>query len=172
MRATPSTAVLVAGTIGFLAGTDCSLAASDNPSRQKERPLSLPQGAPEHPQGISALTIRRRSAEPFTKADVATYFTTRDLPMNSAPRSQLHVESLEFLTSKEVAERLHGVSTGLEDNEQVGFAILTGTFAFPGPRNAKPARFSSAYAVFAVATGNLLMDGTLEAGNGDNPKQE
>jgi hypothetical protein len=80
------------------------------------------------------------------------------------------VADLEFLTAKQASDRLAGEPTGLNDNDRVGFATLTGKFIFSGPSNTKPATFSSAYALFDAATGNLLMDGTLESGKGDNPR--
>jgi hypothetical protein len=67
---------------------------------------------------------------------------------NRRIKSHFHMESLEFLTSKQVSERLQGISTALEDNDRVGFVTLTGTFVFSAPKNSNPATFESAYAVF------------------------
>jgi hypothetical protein len=67
---------------------------------------------------------------------------------NRRIKSHFHMESLEFLTSEQVSERLQGVSTVLEDNDRVGFVTLTGTFVFSAPKNSNPATFESAYAVF------------------------
>jgi hypothetical protein len=123
--------------------------------------LKLPQGTPKRPQGSPALTVQPGAPQPFTLADVTSYFNTHNLPKNGADLTQLHVSSLEFLTSKQVSERLDGEPTGLDDNDKIGFVTLTGQFVFTGP-SGKSARFSQAYAAFDAATGNLLMIGTLD----------
>ncbi len=157
------TAILVAGTIGLLAG--CG-----RHEEQKETPLPLPQGTPKRPTGMPALTVSPGAPEPFTKSDVASYFAAHNLPLNAGAKSDFEVANLEFLTARQASERLSGEPTGLNDNDRVGFATLTGKFIFSGPSNTKPATFSSAYALFDAATGNLLMDGTLESGKGDEPR--
>ncbi|MGA2636271.1 hypothetical protein [Methylocella sp.] len=157
------TAILVAGTVGLLAG--CG-----RHEEQKETPLPLPQGTPKRPTGLPGLTVNPGAPEPFTKSDVAAYFATHNLPLNAGAKGDFTVANLEFLTAKQASDRLAGEPTGLNDNDRVGFATLTGKFIFSGPSNTKPATFSSAYALFDAATGNLLMDGTLESGKGDNPR--
>ena len=126
--------------------------------------MKPPAGLAKRPQGSAALTVKA-GAEPFTKDDVAAYFKTHNLPMNASSTSDFRVDALEFLTSKQVADRLQGASPGLADNERVALATLTGTFIFTGPpqgKTSKTARFSRAYAVFDAASGNLLMAGTLD----------
>jgi hypothetical protein len=84
------------------------------------------------------------------------------LESDVATPTQFQVETLEFLTNKEVSQRLGGASPGLAANEKVGFATLRGTFIVSGPLDANVARFSRVYAAFDAKTGNLLMIGTLE----------
>jgi hypothetical protein len=91
---------------------------------------------------------------------VVNYFKTHNLPKNGGDLSQMQVSSLEFLTSKEVSQRLQGEATGVDDNDKIGFVTLTGQFVFTGP-SGQSARFNQAYAAFDAATGNLLMIGTL-----------
>ena len=124
--------------------------------------MKPPAGPAKRPQGSAALTVKAGAAEPFTKDDVAAYFKTHNLPMNSSSTSDFRVDALEFLTSKQVTDRLQGASPGLADNDRVAFATLTGTFIFGGPPKGKIARFSRAYAVFDATSGNLLMAGTLD----------
>jgi hypothetical protein len=149
------TAIVVAGTLGLLAGCD-------RHPKQEAKALQLPQGTPKRPVGFSALKVNPGAAEPFTKNDVAGYFAEHNLPRNRGAKTYIQVADLEFITSKQASERLAGEPTGLDDSHQVGFATLTGTFVFSGPPNAKPATFAKAYALFDAETGNLLMDGTLD----------
>jgi hypothetical protein len=128
----------------------------------KKIALHIPKKPPKWPQGSAALTVKPGAAEPFSKQDVADYFKTHNLPMNATSTSEFTVESLEFLTDKEVTTRLHGASTGLAENAKIGFATLKGLFIFTGPRQARPVRFTRTYAAFDATTGNLLMIGTLE----------
>jgi hypothetical protein len=165
MRRTLHTSLLLFAGLGLLAG--CHHEGDDGHGGQKKIALNPPSGPAKRPQGTAALTVKF-GPQPFTKADVVTYFQSHNLPKNSGSLSQLHVDSLEFLTSKEVNARLQGVSTGLADADRIGFATLTGTFIFTGPGKGKPAKFNRAYAAFDAASGNLLMVGTLESANQPN----
>ena len=136
---------------------------------QKKIALHIPKDPPKRPQGSVALTAKA-GPEPFTKADVTTYFKTHNLPMNSTTTADFTVDTLEFLTNKDVTARLNGASPGLADNDKIGFVTLKGLFVFTGPPSGKPARFTRAYAAFDAATGNLLMIGTLEQGEPQQPK--
>jgi hypothetical protein len=149
-----ATILLLFGSLGFVAG--CHKHHDD-----KKIAMQLPHGTPKRPQGSTALTVNTHAAQPFTQADVVTYFTTHNLPKNGGELTQLQVSSLEFLTSREVSQRLQGEPTGLADSDRMGFVILTGQFIFTGP-SGKTARFSRAYAAFDAQTGNLLMIGSLE----------
>jgi hypothetical protein len=162
MRRTLHTSLLLLAGLGLLAG--CHHDRDDEHEGQKKIALHPPTGPGKRPQGVGALTVKP-GPQPFTKADVVTYFQSHNLPKNSASLSQLHVDSLEFITSKEVSVRLQGASTGLADADRIGFVTLTGTFIFTGPGKDKPAIFNRAYAAFDAASGNLLMVGTLESAN-------
>jgi len=112
--------------------------------------------------GATALHVKVGATEPFSKEDIDGYFKTHNLPRNRAPISDFTVEKLEFLTNKEVTDRLNGASTGVGENDRIGFATLKGRFVFTGPPGSEPAQFQRAYAAFDARTGNLLMVGTLE----------
>ncbi len=135
----------------------------DDHGEQKKVALHIPKDPPKRPQGSAALTVKS-GVEPFNKADVTAYFKTHNLPMNFTATTDFTVESLEFLTNKEVMTRLNGASPGLAENDKIGFVVLKGLFIFTGPPSGKSARFTRAYAAFDAATGNLLMIGTLEQG--------
>ena len=163
MRIISDPALLLAAATCCLSG--CS-GCFHNPQEQQPVAMKLPQGTPKHPHGIPALTVKP-GPQPFTQADVAAYFSTHNLPLNGGDASQIHVSNLEFITAKQAQDRLQGEPTGLDDNEQVAFVTLTGTFVFSGPPKAKAATFSSAYAIFVASTGTLIMDGSLDSGKGN-----
>jgi hypothetical protein len=123
-----------------------------------------PQGASQHPHGLPGVAVHP-GPQPFTVADVASYFAAHNLPLNGADASQLHVDALDFITAKQAQDRLQGEATGLDDNEMVGFVTLSGTFIFSGPPKSHSAAFSKAYAIFVASTGRLIMDGSLESPN-------
>jgi hypothetical protein len=135
-----------------------------SPEAPKGISIQMPTSKPMRPQGLTAIKATPGATSPFSKSDVVSYFTTHNLPRLSGKPGQVHVVSLEFLTGKQVSDRLHGESTGLPDGDPVGFATLSGAFGVSGPPPAKHVTFSSAYAAFDGGTGNLLMAGTLGKG--------
>jgi hypothetical protein len=151
--------VIVLGGLGWLTWTTYF-----GPGEQKKLALIPPKGTPHAPVGMKALNVRP-GAEPFTREDVSGYFQTHNLPRNRGSNADFQVEQLEFLSARELQERLQGVLSGLPDNARVGFVTLRGTIIFTGPPSAdrKPATFERAYAVFSAATGNLVMVGTLDS---------
>ena len=142
--------------LGFVIAAGCH---REHPEGEKIA-MKLPQGTPKRPQGSAALTVNPGASQPFSQQDVSDYFKTHNLPKNGGDVAQIQVSSLEFLTAKEVSSRLGGEPTGLDDNERIGFVILTGQFLFTGPPG-QSARFNQAYAAFDAVSGNLLMIGTL-----------
>jgi hypothetical protein len=150
--------LLLCGILGGIVG--CHHDGDDQNDPHKKRALNLPKEPGKRPQGMTAL-IAKTGATPFSKQDVIDYFKTHNLPRNSGATNQFTVQSLEFITSAEVTKRLEGVTTGLSDNDRVGFVTLVGTFVFTGPPKSKPVIFHQAYAVFDAVSGNLLMVGTL-----------
>jgi hypothetical protein len=154
--------LLFLGGLGWMVGCH-----HDEDREHKKIALHIPKAPPKRPQGSPALTVKP-GAEPFSKQDGADYFKTHNLPRNATSTSDFTVDTLEFLTNKEVTTRLNGASPGLAENDKIGFATLKGLFIFTGPRQASPVRFTRAYAAFDATTGNLLMVGTLE--RGEQPK--
>jgi hypothetical protein len=148
----------LAGCLAMLSGCESCGHKTGGPQGTAMKP---PTRAPQRPQGTPALHVTPGAAEPFVKSDVVAYFQTHNLPRNGGTTSQIHVDSLELITSGEVTNRLHGVQTGLPDGDRVGFATLSGTFLFSAP-SSKPKAFQRAYAAFDAGTGNLLMIGTLD----------
>ncbi len=163
MRRTILHALIFLGCLGWVSG--CR--HKEGPEEQKKIALHLPEGTPKRPQGSAALTVKP-GPQPFTKADVANYFKTHNLPMNMSSTNDFQVDTLEFLTNKDVSDRLRGASPGLADSAIVGLATLRGLFIFTGPPQTKPARFARAYAAFDATSGNLVMIGTLDQGEQPN----
>jgi hypothetical protein len=136
--------------------------------------MKMPTGTPQQPKGMQGLAVKA-GPEPFTQNDVTQFVKTHRLAMSIGDISQLRVESLEFITAREVTARLQGASTGLPDDHRVAFATIRGPVYVTGPRNIKPVAFDTAYALFDAATGNLLMSGTLAkskdqpSGRGNQP---
>jgi len=123
--------------------------------------LKMPQGTPKRPQGVEGLAVKP-GPEPFTKDEVASFLKTHRLARTVGDISQLKVESVEFITSKQVASRLRGASTGLPDDYRVAFVTISGPIYFTTPLSKKrPVAFDTAYAMFDAGSGNLLMSGTL-----------
>ena len=154
--------LILSGLLGWLTGC-----VYDKDGDREKKALYIPKEPPKRPQGSPALVVKA-AAEPFSKQDVADYFKTHNLPRNATSTSDFTVDTLEFLTNKEVTARLNGASPGLAENDKIGFVTLKGLFIFTGPQSASAARFSRAYAAFDAATGNLLMIGTLE--RADQPR--
>jgi len=154
------TAVFLLSMLGWLAA--CHHDRDEGGGNDKKIALHIPKEPPKRPQGAVALTVKAGAGQPFSKQDVADYFKTHNLPKNATSPSDFAVDTLEFLTNKDVTARLNGASPGLADKDIIGFATLKGTFIFTGPQKASPARFTRAYAAFDGTTGNLLMIGTLE----------
>jgi hypothetical protein len=149
----------------FLAGLATSAfvvgckACTHEPKNAKK--LELPRGMPKRPQGLAALTPSP-GPQPFTAADVEQFLKTHRLAHSVGDPAQIRVESLEFITARDVTTRLQGAKTGLPDNDRVGFAVISGPMVFTGPPPGKPVQFIRGYAVFDATSGNLLMSGTLE----------
>jgi hypothetical protein len=168
MRCTLFTAILLAASASLLAGCHHQSGES-NSAEQKPIALQPPKGTPMRPRGLPAIKATPGAPAPFSKQDVASYFTTHNLPRLSSNTGQVHVVSLEFLTSKQVSDRLEGESTGLPDGDSVGFVTLSGAFTVSGPPKTKSATYSSAYAAFDGATGNLLMAGVMASAKSSGP---
>jgi hypothetical protein len=124
--------------------------------------MKMPEGTPKRPQGMQALTAKV-GAEPFSKDEVTQFIQTHRLAKSVGDISKLRVESVEFITAREVTLRLQGASTGLPDDQRVAFVVIRGPIYFTGPPRVTrtPVAFDTAYALFDATTGNLLMSGTL-----------
>jgi hypothetical protein len=152
--------VLLGLLVSSIVLTGCESCRTHTP--QNATQMKLPTGTPQRPQGMKALTVTP-GPTPFTANDVTQYVRTHRLARMIGDMSQLTVTNLEFMTAREVTNRLQNESTGLPDDQRVAFATIQGPLYFTGPSGSKTAAFETAYAVFDAQTGNLLMSGTLNA---------
>jgi hypothetical protein len=151
---------VILAVVALCAGvTGCDSCGSRQPKGAVQ--MKMPTGTPQRPTGMKALTVKP-GPEPFSKDDVTQFIRTHRLARSVGDLSQLQVESLEFITAREVTGRLQNVHTGLPDDTRVAFAVIRGPVYFTGPPKSRPVAFDRAYALFDAATGNLLMSGTLE----------
>ncbi|GAC1652992.1 MAG: hypothetical protein NVS9B15_13600 [Acidobacteriaceae bacterium] len=162
MRKMKATLLLLAAMLTLVAGCRRHHDNDDDDNgHQKRIALPAPKGTAKRPVGSPALKT------PITKAEVVAYFKTHNLPMNLGKTSDITVANVEFLNNAQVVQRLNGANPGLADGDKLAFATLRGTFIFTGPPKSRVVRFNSAYAVFDVSSGNLLMIGTLDGGGSD-----
>ena len=66
----------------------------------------------------------------------------------------------EFLTSREVKERLHGLTTGFAADHVLCYVELQGPFSFSGPQGVV-ATYSRGVLIFDAQTGNLVISGGI-----------
>jgi hypothetical protein len=130
---------------------------------QKPLALKLPEGKPLRPVGLAALDISADSASAYSVEAVQKFLRMHNLPRNMGPMADIRVVRVEMLTDREVSGRLRGESTGLDPDDKVVFATLSGVFIFLGPPESRPIKARHAYVAFDYASGNLMMVGTLSA---------
>jgi hypothetical protein len=147
----------------FAAVATIGVAISHSTGEERKLALPLPRGMPTAPVGIKALMVGSDPSAPFTREEIAAYFEKHNLPRNSGSKTDIKVEKLEFITTKEVRDRLSGAGPDRGEDVRVGFATLRGPFVFSGPPpDGKSVKFEYAYAIFDASSGNLLMAGTLD----------
>lgn len=134
-----------------------------NTGNSKTGKLLLPTVTPQ--QQIGAAAIAPSSSGTITKTDVMNYVQTHNLPFNSAALSAHQVESISFITSKEVNTILNQTNTYIPDNYPLCLVTFFGAFNFPHPpvitAKQQPFTYNRAFEVFDAKTGNLLMGGGL-----------
>lgn len=162
--------VLLSGLAVCLGVTGCETRRHEP---QNATAMKLPTEPPKRPLGMKALEVKP-GATPFSVDDVTQYVRTHRLARMVGDLAQLQVESVEYITAREVTSRLQGVSTGLPDSQRLAFAVIRGPLYISTPTKGKPVAFERGYALFDVATGNLLMSGTLDKakqGQGKQPQR-
>jgi len=122
---------------------------------------NLPQNlAPTAPVGSPAITPHLAGVPAFTIDDAKAYVTTHALALGLRRDYSPTTTRAEFLTSRQVSERLHGASTGFPADRVLCYVELQGTFSFVGPSGTHvtyPRRFF----IFDAQTGHLVINGGL-----------
>src|SRR5258705_7203054 len=95
----------------FAAVATIGVAISHSTGEERKLALPLPRGMPTAPVGIKALMVGSDPSAPFTREEIAAYFEKHNLPRNSDSKTDIKVEKLEFITTKEVRDRLSGAGT-------------------------------------------------------------
>ena len=121
----------------------------------------VPKAAPQQPSGIPAIPAIPGKNPAFSKDDVVKYFQANNLPKNLGPLQDIHVVSVEFITSQDVSKRLQDEPTGFPDSYSMCYVTLSGKFIFADPQKGNQRVFDHAFAVFDSTTGNLLLAGTI-----------
>jgi hypothetical protein len=114
--------------------------------------------------GLPAIqpTLPKTPSPRFTTVDVRTYLRTH--PFMSGPLvkgATSTIVAIQFMTSKQASELMHGASVGLPDSALVCYVKLHGPFTQvnasvpPGAEQLPPAEFG--VEIFDAETGNLLM---------------
>lgn len=139
------------------------VACGSSPTHSKSGNLPLPTVTPQQLVGVGAITPS--STGTITQTDVMNYVQTHNIPFNSATQAAHKVESISFVTSKQVNTLLNRKNTYIPDNYPLCFVTFSGTFLFPHPPVPVVSRrsftYQRAFEVFDAKTGNLLMGGGL-----------
>jgi len=149
--------------------TAISLTVADAPAQLPDASLqrSLPARelasqapASPAPKGSPAITPHIAAVPAFTIDDAQQYVATHALLRGAARGYAPNVTRAEFLTSRQVSERLHGAATGYPADRVLCYVELQGPFTFPGPQGAT-ATYSRGVLIFDAQTGNLVISGGM-----------
>jgi hypothetical protein len=154
--------ILVCGalTAGFVAVFGCE---AQEPKSPEKPPVirNLPENlAPTMPSGSAAIVPRTTATPAFTLDDAKEYVASHHLPMAFAGDKKPEVIKAEFLTSKQVSDRLNGLTTGFPDNYAVCYVELQGPVTFSGPQGSR-VTYNRGVLIFDAHTGNLVIGGGI-----------
>ncbi len=145
---------------------DQSPASSQSPASPSaaDTPLSNTPGIPAivpHLLSPTAATGAASRAR-FTVSDVKAYLSAHPFPSGPVvPGASATILAIDFMTSQQASQRLHGESIGLPDRALVCYVTLHGPFTLkhiqqpPGAAPLPPV--STGVEVFDTQTGNLLL---------------
>jgi hypothetical protein len=153
-------AVVIASGLGVVASQAQQPGTGGQPQGLPPSHELPPSVAPTPPKGSAAITPHLAAVPAFTLDDARRYVVTRPLPLGAARDYKPNVTRTEFLTSRQVRERLHGVVTGFPADHVLCYVELQGPFSFPGPQGAV-ATYNRGVLIFDAQTGNLLISGGM-----------
>jgi hypothetical protein len=123
-------------------------------------PLALPTGTSSFSLGVPAIQPTQKGLPTFTRDEVIAFLKKNGVAHVINGKTNFTVVRIDFISSKEASNRLHGESIGVPDQAQVCYVELAGSFVFPGPDNTS-GKFPRAIEIFDAQTGNLLLSGGL-----------
>jgi hypothetical protein len=124
------------------------------------RPLDLSQVHPEAPPGSPAIRTRKTGIPAFSLDDAKEYVKNHPLRGRSNTGRSFTITRVEFMSSKQVSDLLHGESTGFPDGHTMCYVEIQGPITFSGPEGVA-LTYNGAVEVFDGETGNLLIVGGL-----------
>ena len=122
-----------------------------------QRALSAP-GAPGGTIGLPAITPRNNCTPSFTEQDVQAYLHRHQVLATAPHAPNTTVTLIQFMTSAEVRQRLHGVDTGLADDAIVCYVELSGEFMpYSVPPGVTPHPSNLGRLILDAHSGNILV---------------
>lgn len=122
-----------------------------------QRAVSAP-GAPGGIIGVPAITPRNNCTPSFTEQDVRAYLQSHQVVGTAPHAPPTTVTLVQFMTSAEVSQRLHGVDTGLADDAIVCYVELSGEFMpYRFPLGVTPHPSSFGRLILDAHSGNILV---------------
>jgi hypothetical protein len=144
---------LVLVSLAVLSG--CKKEEKQPPPPIRNLPINLP---PTAPTGSPAIAVRGAGTPAFTAEDVKQYVATHPIPMGVRQDAKPVISDVEFLTSKQISDRLHGENTGFPDDYPLCYVELQGPVSFAGPSGTR-VTYNRGILVFDAHSGNLVMGG-------------
>ena len=122
-----------------------------------QRAVSAP-GAPGGIIGLPAITPRNDCTPSFTEQDVRDYLQRHKVLITAPHAPPTTVTLVQFMTSAEVSQRLHGEDTGLADDAIVCYVELSGEFMPESlPVGVTPHPSSVGFLILDAHSGNILV---------------
>jgi hypothetical protein len=120
-------------------------------------PKNLP---PTAPTGSPAIKPTTGGTPAFSVDDAKRYVATHHVPMGLSRDSKPVITRAEFLTSREITDRLHGAASGFPDDYLLCYVELQGPVTFSGPKGAK-VTYNRGVLIFDAHSGNLIIGGGM-----------
>jgi hypothetical protein len=145
--------------VGVVAGINgCKSEHKQQPQTRPSIPNLSVNHPPAAPTGSPAIKSRSNGSPAFTVDDVKQYITADPLLGPAVKQGKATITTAEFITSKELSERWHGVTAAFPDSYPLCYVELQGSFTFFGPPGSK-VTYNKEVLVFDAHSGNLVITG-------------